>query len=124
MKVAPDGITTHGDVYITTGTTAGVQKDLAVPLMLGTAQGGLEVSGNADRRPAPNGIVFSGNGTEPRCSGGFAANRSWRRSRNLTLEVFTPQPSGAYLAVPGPPIYSADDLAQRAHRRGRGLTSF
>jgi hypothetical protein len=57
MQVAPDGLTTHGDVYITTGTTAGVQKDLAVPLMLGTLRADWKF-GNADRRPAPNGIVF------------------------------------------------------------------
>jgi len=55
---------------------------------------------------------------------GFAAKRSWRRSGNLDSGVFTSQPSGAYLAVPRSPDYSADDLAQRAHRRGRGLTSF
>ena len=41
-----------GDVYIQPGPL----KDLAAPLMLGTAQGGLEVSGFALQRPAPNGI--------------------------------------------------------------------
>ena len=44
--------TTNGDVYI---RPAG-SDDLAVPLMLGTDQGGLEVSAHAIRRPAPSGI--------------------------------------------------------------------
>jgi len=45
---------TTGDVFIQPAGT----KDLAVPLMLGTAQGGLEVSRYAAARPAPNGIVL------------------------------------------------------------------
>jgi phage tail sheath protein FI len=57
LRIEPTGATS-GDVYIRPGTQSGAQRDLAVPLMLGTAQGGLEVSGNADRRPAPNGITF------------------------------------------------------------------
>src|SRR5262249_15659401 len=36
----------------------GTQRDLAVSLMLGTAQGGIEISAHADRRPAPSGITF------------------------------------------------------------------
>ncbi len=44
----------NGNVFI----RAVVEDDLAVPLMLGTAQGGLEVGSNALRRPAPNGISF------------------------------------------------------------------
>jgi phage tail sheath protein FI len=43
-----------GDVLIRPGS----QRDLAVPLMLGTAQGGIEVSGYANLRPAPSGISF------------------------------------------------------------------
>jgi phage tail sheath protein FI len=54
MRIEP--ATGHGDVFIRPGS----QNDLAVPLMLGTAQGGLEVSAAARalRRPAPNGITF------------------------------------------------------------------
>ncbi len=37
--------------------------DAALPLMLGTAQGGLEVSAHAARRPAPNGMVSNGTDT-------------------------------------------------------------
>lgn len=48
----------NGDVYIRPGSPAGGQQDLAVSLMLGTEQGGLEVSGLAARRPAPTGISF------------------------------------------------------------------
>jgi len=43
-----------GDVYIRPAPEAG---DLAVPLMLGTAQGGIEVSRHAVRRPAPTGVT-------------------------------------------------------------------
>ena len=43
-----------GDVTIRPATGS----DAAVPLMLGTAQGGLEVSAHAARRPAPNGIIL------------------------------------------------------------------
>jgi phage tail sheath protein FI len=44
----------QGDVYIRPSTS----NDAAVPLMLGTAQGGLEVSAHAARRPAPTGIIL------------------------------------------------------------------
>ena len=44
----------NGDVRIEPAAI----NDLAGPLMLGTAQGGLEVSRYAARRPVPNGIVF------------------------------------------------------------------
>lgn len=44
----------QGDVYIRPATS----NDAAVPLMLGTAQGGLEVSAHAARRPAPTGITL------------------------------------------------------------------
>jgi hypothetical protein len=42
-----------GDVFIRPAPEAG---DLAVPLMLGTSQGGIEVSRHAVRRPAPSGV--------------------------------------------------------------------
>jgi phage tail sheath protein FI len=43
-----------GDVLIRSGTTG----DLAVPLMLGSAQGGFEAGAHAARRPAPSGITL------------------------------------------------------------------
>jgi phage tail sheath protein FI len=52
LRIEPAAAT--GDVLIRPGSL----NDLAVPLMLGTAQGGLEISGRADQRPAPNGISF------------------------------------------------------------------
>ncbi len=52
LRIAPAA--GNGDVFI---KPAGA-GDLAVPLMLGTDQGGIEVSGNAGRRPAPTGISF------------------------------------------------------------------
>jgi uncharacterized protein len=51
LEIASGGT---GDVLIRPGTTA----DLAVPLMLGSAQGGLEVGAHAARRPAPSGITL------------------------------------------------------------------
>ena len=45
---------TTGDVFI----QPAAMNDLAVPLMLGTAQGGFEVSSYAAARPAPNGITL------------------------------------------------------------------
>jgi len=104
MKIAPDGVSTHGDVYITTGSTVGTQRDLAVPLMLGSGQGGLEVSGNADRRPAPNGIVFRATEANLDALADLLQIDLGVAPGNLTLEVFTPQPGGGYLAAPGPPI--------------------
>lgn len=50
---------TNGDVLIRTGNSSGGQSDLAVSMMLGTEQGGLEVGAFANRRPAPTGITFS-----------------------------------------------------------------
>ena len=45
----------NGDVRIEPATT----NDLAARLMLGTAQGGIEVSRYAQTRPAPTGVVFN-----------------------------------------------------------------
>jgi Bacteriophage tail sheath protein len=45
-----------GDVFITPAAT----EDLAVALMLGTAQGGIDISGRAHQRPTANGIVMKG----------------------------------------------------------------
>lgn len=50
---------TNGDVFIRPGTTFNGQGDLAVALMLGTEQGGIEVGAFANRRPAPTGITLS-----------------------------------------------------------------
>ena len=50
---------TNGDVFIRPGNTVAGHGDLAVSLMLGTEQGGLEVGAFASRRPAPTGITFS-----------------------------------------------------------------
>ena len=59
--VADGNATTLLRISSTTGTVfiqPAATKDLAVPLMLGTDQGGLEMSGYAAARPAPNGISF------------------------------------------------------------------
>ncbi|MEP6714236.1 MAG: phage tail sheath C-terminal domain-containing protein [Terriglobia bacterium] len=52
LRIEPAAAT--GDVFIRPGSS----NDLAVPLMLGSAQGGLEISGRADQRPAVSGITF------------------------------------------------------------------
>ena len=48
--------TTNGSVYIRPAS----MSDLAVPLMLGAEQGGLEIAAHAARRPAPSGITLRG----------------------------------------------------------------
>ncbi len=61
----PAGVTTFGNRVLITSNGAGdvfirpapEPGDLAVPLMLGTAQGGIETSRHAPRRPAPSGIT-------------------------------------------------------------------
>ncbi len=53
---------TNGDVIIEIEPAS--SNDLAGPLMLGTAQGGVEVSKYAINRPAPNGIFFKINELE------------------------------------------------------------
>ncbi len=100
LKIAPDGVTTHGDVYITPGDTVGTQHDLAIPLMLGTAQGGLEVSGHADRRPAPNGITFRAMETNLVDLADLVQNQLGILPNELTLEAFTPQPNGTFTTTP------------------------
>lgn len=55
-----EGTAANPDVFIRPAAPQGLLRDLTVPLMLGTEQGGLEVSGFAGRRPAPNGITLRG----------------------------------------------------------------
>jgi phage tail sheath protein FI len=43
--------------------TRAASNDFAGPMMLGVDQGGIEVGNSSNRRPAPNGTVFSGKGT-------------------------------------------------------------
>jgi phage tail sheath protein FI len=69
-----------GDVFIRPGS----QNDLAVPLMMGTAQGGIEVSGYAPLRPAPNGISFRAD--DPAAVNAFATVN--QQALNLNLESF------------------------------------
>jgi phage tail sheath protein FI len=50
---------TNGDVFIRPGSSFNGHGDLAVALMLGAEQGGLEGGAFANRRPAPTGITLS-----------------------------------------------------------------
>ena len=68
---------TTGDVFIQPAAAS----DLAVPLMMGTAQGGLEVSRYAAARPAPNGMTFKALSALP----GFA-QRTQNAFNTLTMD--------------------------------------
>jgi hypothetical protein len=81
-----------GDIYIRPAST----DDLALPLMLGTEQGGLEVSAHANRRPAPNGITLRA--SDPNvvvALGGIAQNVI----TGLTLEEPQPPPGTGFTNV-------------------------
>jgi phage tail sheath protein FI len=80
-----------GDVFIRQGAS----QDLAVPLMLGTAQGGVEVSGHAARRPAPNGITFKASLTT--ISLPFFAGLGQNQLTAMALEPLVPIPPGVVL---------------------------
>jgi hypothetical protein len=87
----------NGDAFI---RPAG-SKDLAVPLMLGAEQGGLEVASHAARRPAPSGITLRS--SEPGI---------WLALANLQQDAFTPPAAGITLdqMVPPPAIGTAAQL--------------
>jgi phage tail sheath protein FI len=88
MQIDPAAPTT-GDVFIRPGAV----NDLTVSLMLGTAQGGLEVSGRAAQRPAPNGITFKGE--DPAALDAFA-NLTQIAFTDATLDAL--QPNGTFAA--------------------------
>jgi phage tail sheath protein FI len=77
-----------GDVYIQPGAI----KDITVPLMLGTSQGGLEVSGFALQRPAPNGI--SSQPTETTLDAFAALTQGGLAS----IDIDVMQPTGVFIA--------------------------
>lgn len=95
LRIEPTGAT-QGDIYITPGSTSGIQKDLAVPLMLGTAQGGLEVSGHADRRPAPNGLTLRATEANIEALADLVQTQ-FGTAPGLSLEAVTPQPNGSFV---------------------------
>jgi uncharacterized protein len=74
--------TTNGDVFI----LPGLANDLAVPLMLGSEQGGVEIASHSARRPAPNGITLRG--SDPAV---------WLALATLTQNAFTPGANGIQL---------------------------
>jgi phage tail sheath protein FI len=73
---------TNGDVFI---RPAGA-GDLAVPLMLGSEQGGLEIAAHAPRRPAPSGVSLRT--SDPTV---------WLALANLLQNAFTPVGNGITL---------------------------
>jgi phage tail sheath protein FI len=90
MQIEPAAPTT-GDVFI----RPAAQNDLTVSLMLGTAQGGIEVSGRAAQRPAPNGITFMGD--DPAALDSFA-NLAQVAFTSITLDAL--QANGTFAASP------------------------
>jgi hypothetical protein len=89
LRVASTGT---GDIYIRPGSA----DDLAVPLMLGTQQGGLEVSAHAARRPAPSGISLKASDPVVLAAlGGIAQNAITK----ITLEELKPPPGTGFNTV-------------------------
>ena len=132
MRIAPDGVGTHGDIYITPGNTLGNQKDLAIPLMLGAAQGGLEVSGQAGRRPAPNGITFSVTEANLNDLADLVQVNLGIPANDLTLEAVTQNPNGSFtpatvlipLQPPATPnVVTVATLGARVFEDGSGAAS-
>ncbi len=72
----------NGDVFIRPGTA----NDAAVPLMLGSEQGGLELASHAARRPAPSGITLRASDVAV-----------WDALAALTQNAFTPVGNGMIL---------------------------
>lgn len=94
-----------GSVFIRPATTA----DIAVALMLGTEQGGLEVGAFAARRPAPTGITLRlANDGTINAGGTFTADGTWnglarRRQDSITAVVLeNQQPDGTFAPVAVP----------------------
>jgi phage tail sheath protein FI len=77
-----------GDVYIRPATA----DDLAVPLMLGSEQGGLEISALAVRRPAPSGITLTVNAAVWPLLASLLQN-TFNAGNGITLEELTPAPN-------------------------------
>jgi phage tail sheath protein FI len=81
-----------GDIFIRPGGT----NDLAVPLMLGTEQGGLEVGAHAGRRPAPTGISFLA--SDPTMYDGLGSVLQ-NGITQVTLDELQPAPLTGFVAV-------------------------
>jgi hypothetical protein len=88
----------NGDVFIRPATT----DDVAVRLMLGAEQGGLEISAFSARRPAPNGISLSMSRATLTGPPPNPPNQEWNPTvwfalANLTQNAFTPLANGITL---------------------------
>jgi hypothetical protein len=88
VRMRIDPATPTGDVLIRPGSS----NDLTVPLMLGTAQGGLEISSRSNQRPAPNGITFQ---PTPAALDDFAV-LTQNGLANIAIDV--QKPDGAFVA--------------------------
>jgi hypothetical protein len=84
----------NGDVFI---RPAGA-GDLAVPLMLGSEQGGLEIAAHAPRRPAPSGISLLVDTATPLVPPPVGWDSAiWLALANLQQQAFTPAANGITL---------------------------
>ena len=93
-----------GDVFIRPGSTS----DLSVPLMLGTAQGGIEVSQYAGLRPAPSGISFRAN--DPAAVNAFANVN--QQALTMSLESFNADGTSNTEPVPLPFVTAGTKMYQ------------
>jgi phage tail sheath protein FI len=96
VKITSNG---SGDVFV---RPAPVPNDVAVPLMLGTAQGGIEVSRFAVNRPAPSAITTSVN----EAVFNLFASALGSTVTSITLEGLDP----AGIVVPNPITLSVDTV--------------
>jgi uncharacterized protein len=110
--------TTNGDVYVRPAGT----NDLAVPLMLGTGQGGLEVSAFANRRPAPNGITLRASDPTVLTALGTLLQNAFTA---ITLDRLQPPPLTGFVPAPAPvPLNLVTTVAaDRMFQDGTGVSS-
>lgn len=85
---------TGGDIYI---RPAGI-GDLAVPLMFGTEQGGLEIASHSGRRPAPNGISLKADPSTLKRLVKLAQSEFTGPAQGITLDKFPTPPAVATTA--------------------------
>jgi phage tail sheath protein FI len=84
-----------GDVFIRPGSV----NDLAVPLMLGAEQGGVEIASHSRRRPAPSGITLQDTDVTWITLAGQLQNIFDAPANGITLDQFLPAPTPGTVPV-------------------------
>ena len=95
LQITKAPVGTAGDVFI---RPAPVPQDLAAAMMLGTSQGGIEVSSFAFRRPAPTGVVTTVNLAQLNAF----ANANASAVNSISLQGLTTPPPASLVSVPIP----------------------